>query len=154
MADAPALPQMNAGEPVPAGKGLRFANFFIDSIILNVIGFFVGVVLVVMLLSSGYTMDEEGNFTNMPLWMNLSLNFANIPITIAYFIILESLLGRTIGKLITGTKVVNAEGGTATMGQVVGRTFARFIPFEAFSFLGETSRGWHDSLSKTYVVKN
>jgi uncharacterized RDD family membrane protein YckC len=26
------------------------------------------------------------------------------------------------------------------------------IPFEAFSFLGDEGRGWHDSLAKTVVV--
>jgi uncharacterized RDD family membrane protein YckC len=26
------------------------------------------------------------------------------------------------------------------------------IPFEQFSFFGEDGKGWHDSISKTYVV--
>jgi hypothetical protein len=33
------------------------------------------------------------------------------------------------------------------------RTLSRFIVFEALSYLGSVSRGWHDSLSGTYVVK-
>lgn len=31
------------------------------------------------------------------------------------------------------------------------RTLCRLIPFDGFSFLG--SRGWHDSISDTYVVE-
>jgi hypothetical protein len=33
------------------------------------------------------------------------------------------------------------------------RTLSRFIIFEGLSYLGSVSRGWHDSLSGTYVVK-
>ena len=32
------------------------------------------------------------------------------------------------------------------------RSLCRFIPFEVFSFLGSEGRGWHDSMSNTYVV--
>lgn len=153
MVDAPAMPPRQEGTPVPARKGLRFANFFIDNIVLNIVTFGIGMVIGVMLISSGYEVDSQGNFVGVPLWVNIVINFVHIPITLAYYIIFEMTLGRTLGKLITGTKVVNAEGGDATVGQVIGRSFARYIPFEVFSFLGETGRGWHDSLSKTYVVK-
>ncbi|MEW4564294.1 RDD family protein [Bremerella sp. JC770] len=152
-AEAPAMPEMSQGTPVPARKGLRFANFFIDNVILNIVTFGIGIVIGVMLISTGYEVDAEGNFVGVPLWVNIVINFVHIPITLAYYILMEAALGRTLGKLITGTKVVNAEGGDATFGQVVGRSFARYIPFEVFSFLGQTGRGWHDSLSKTYVVK-
>ena len=30
--------------------------------------------------------------------------------------------------------------------------FIRLIPFEILSFLGMPARGWHDSISKTFVV--
>ena len=52
--------------------------------------------------------------------------------------------------------VVNEDGGRPRWGQVVGRTFARLIPLEPFSVLfsnHKKRRGWHDSLSKTYVVR-
>lgn len=76
-----------------------------------------------------------------------------IVIMLAYYIPLETLSGRTIGKLITGTKVVSEEGRIPSFSAVMKRTLSRFIPFEAFSFLGKDPRGWHDTLSKTYVVK-
>jgi uncharacterized RDD family membrane protein YckC len=66
---------------------------------------------------------------------------------------MEVAFGATVGKLITGTRVVSADGGSARAGQVIGRTFARIIPFEPLSFLvGDTTTGWHDSLSGTKVV--
>ena len=69
----------------------------------------------------------------------------------AYYVILEGMTGRTLGKLITGTKVVNERGEPPSFGQILGRTFSRFIPFEVFSFLAEDGRGWHDSVPGTYV---
>jgi uncharacterized RDD family membrane protein YckC len=70
-----------------------------------------------------------------------------------YYFAQEALFGRTIGKLITGTVVINASGGRPSTGQVLGRTLARVIPFEALSALGTPPTPWHDSLSKTRVVR-
>jgi hypothetical protein len=35
----------------------------------------------------------------------------------------------------------------------LGRSAARSIPFEPFSFLGGQPTGWHDRLSETRVVR-
>ena len=77
-----------------------------------------------------------------------------LPILLGYYILCEATTSRTLGKLVTGTKVVNEQGGKPSFGQIVGRSFSRLIPFEAFSFLGETSRGWQDRFPHTYVVKS
>ncbi|CAN0592803.1 unnamed protein product, partial [Laminaria digitata] len=37
--------------------------------------------------------------------------------------------------------------------RLLGRTAARFVPFEAFSFLGGDATGWHDRWSNTRVVR-
>lgn len=63
---------------------------------------------------------------------------------------MEGLYGASIGKLATGTRVVNAQGGRPALRQIV----ARWIPFEPFSVLfSNDRRGWHDSLAKTWVVR-
>ena len=36
---------------------------------------------------------------------------------------------------------------------ILGRTLIRIIPFEYFTFLRGRNPGWHDELSKTFVVK-
>ena len=59
--------------------------------------------------------------------------------------------GRSLGKLITGTMVVNENGSLPTSNDFLKRNFSRIIPFDAFSFFG--ARGWHDSWSNTKVVK-
>ena len=64
----------------------------------------------------------------------------------------ESLSGRTLGKLITGTIVVNENGKKPDFGTVFKRSLCRLIPFNAISFLFNPGLGWHDSISDTYVV--
>lgn len=127
---------------VPAGRGLRFLNFVIDYIAQTVIGIGVGFLVV-------FVGEEEGEAF---LDRTPSLVFG-ILILLGYYLVFEATTSRTLGKLLTGTKVVSQDGGEPTLGQIVGRTFARLIPFEAFSFLGPVPRGWHDSLPKTTVIK-
>ena len=127
---------------VPAGKGLRFANFIIDYIAQFVMAFVVGSVVTL-------TWGEQGS----DLLETIPDVVFGVFILLIYYLVLEGTTSRTLGKLVTGTKVVNEQSGKPTFGQVAGRTFARLIPFEAFSFLGLSGRGLHDALPKTYVIK-
>jgi uncharacterized RDD family membrane protein YckC len=69
-----------------------------------------------------------------------------------YYLTTEGIFNTSIGKTIMGNMVVDNVAGRPGIGQRIGRTFARLIPFEALSFVfGE--RGWHDDLTDTYVVK-
>jgi uncharacterized RDD family membrane protein YckC len=70
-----------------------------------------------------------------------------------YYPVFEGIFGRTPGKWITNTKVVNNDGTKPEMSAILIRTLCRFIPLEPFSFLGSEPVGWHDTLSKTRVVK-
>ena len=60
--------------------------------------------------------------------------------------------GQSIGKMITGTIVVTEDGQKPSFGQILGRSFARIVPFEPFSFLGNDASGWHDKWSETKVI--
>lgn len=73
---------------------------------------------------------------------------------ILYYILFESLLQRTPAKYLTGTIVVNEEGARPSTLQIIGRSFARIIPFEALSILfSDELKAWHDSMSGTKVVQ-
>lgn len=67
-----------------------------------------------------------------------------------YYPFFETIFGTTPGKIFTETRVITANGNKPTFINILGRTFARFIPFEPFSFFGKL--GWHDGLSNTQVV--
>ncbi|NJK94867.1 MAG: hypothetical protein HC905_08085 [Bacteroidales bacterium] len=51
-----------------------------------------------------------------------------------YYPFFEIILGATPAKFLTETRVTDEIGNKATPGKIMLRTFARFIPFESFSF--------------------
>ena len=73
------------------------------------------------------------------------------PIFFLYYALSEGLGGTTLGKLICGYTVIDEQANKISFGKAMLRTICRYIPFEQFSCFAE--RGWHDTLSKTYVVK-
>lgn len=150
-ANSPAEIAEVRGVPQSVGKRTRFANFFIDNIVVNVLCLGIGIVMGIMLVASGAQLGPDGSFDISP-GMELVLNLIGIPIALGYYLGMEAMFGRTLGKMVTGTRVVDANGNQPPFLHLLGRTFARLIPFEPFSFFGKEPRGWHDTLSKTYVV--
>ena len=73
-------------------------------------------------------------------------------ITIPYYIIIEGLAAQLIIKFLTGTIGVDNEGNKPSTETLIKRSFCRAIPLNAFSFLGEKSRNWHDTITDTCVV--
>jgi len=124
------------GEPLwDAPAGTRLLNLIIDSVCRALLGF----VGRAGFAAAGIEMDPLG-----------SLLFAFLSI-FAYYVVLEGFFGVTVGKVVTGTRVVALDGGKTGLLAVIGRTMARFVPFEPFSYLGGPV-GWHDSWSGTRVV--
>jgi uncharacterized RDD family membrane protein YckC len=138
-------PRSNVVEAEPtyalnrAGKGRRFGTFVVDYLCFLAFSMLIGVSIALLFGEAGIAAIES-----IP---DIVLGST---ILIVFYVFFEGLWGRTPGKFLFGTVVVNEEGEKATFGQVVARTLCRFIPFEVFSFLGE--RGWHDSISRTQVV--
>jgi len=130
-----------------ASHGKRFANRLIDLIacwaFMFVFAFFIGIILAIISPSAIQNFQDDSTL--------LEYTLAIVSIII-YYTLSEFIAGRTLGKLITGTKVVNENGGKPSFDTALLRTICRFIPFEAFSFLGDQAIGWHDTLSKTRVV--
>lgn len=69
-----------------------------------------------------------------------------------YYIYLEYNYQTTLGKHLTKTKVVKANGQKPGLNDIIVRTLCRLIPFDRFSYIF-TSNGFHDYLSKTTVIK-
>ena len=131
-----------------ASAGKRFANFLIDLVILYILTFMFAFT-VAMILAAVYPdalkYMVEGNVL-------LNYGFAFVVWSL-YYGLLEGGTGRSIGKFVTKTKVVDMNGNIPSYGAIFKRTLSRFIPFEAFSFLGSDAVGWHDQISDTRVVE-
>lgn len=132
-----------------ASQGQRFLNFGIDVLIQYVI-----------ILGMGTTIELIADITNnyaLSDWLESmsrsELLFYVVFTAFFYYYLTEMYFSRTFAKYFTKTIVVTNEGSKPNYKMIFIRTLCRFIPFEAFSFLSESSRGWHDKYSKTYVVK-
>jgi uncharacterized RDD family membrane protein YckC len=125
----------------PASAGLRFANRLVDAVVMMYILF-----TNLGLVSDVFSREEKFE----PEFFIL----LEIPFLILYYLILEALFNTSAGKAATGTTIVNENGERPRFAQILGRTFCRLIPFEAFSFLGAVPRGWHDTMTNTYVVES
>ncbi len=141
------LSKQNSAFLNTASAGQRFANYLIDMVFYLVFtfvfAFFLGIILSIVAPEFIASLDENN------VVFNYSVAFASI---ILYYLLFEFILGRTPAKYFTGTKVVDVNGNVPNFQTVLLRTICRFIPFEAFSFLGDDAIGWHDTLSKTRVV--
>ncbi len=131
---------------ITASGGLRFANYLIDFFGYIALSFLVGIFIAILSVLTGIDisfLDNMGKLTEY---------FLGFFLMSSYYLFFEGIFGQTPGKMITGTKVVTEDGEKAPFEKIMTRTLCRFIPFEAFSFLGTNSVGWHDSISKTSVV--
>ncbi len=129
-----------------ASLGTRFVNNLIDTLILFIIHIilsFISAVIYNMTLIYFFYFYNYGGF----LW-NV---FIGITVAFIYFFLWEYFSdGRTLGKYITGTKVISTDGKKPTGKQILSRSLYRIIPFEALTFFGEN--GWHDGLTDTRVI--
>jgi uncharacterized RDD family membrane protein YckC len=128
-----------------AGHGQRFLNYLLDTVFL--LGILFAGAFIYAVVTGGIVVEDEEEG-------ELMFQVIFIGVYTLYYAICEGLTGRTIGKLITGTKVVDATGNKPSFGKALARSLCRHIPFEPFSVLRSDARGWHDSIAKTWVVKS
>ena len=131
-----------------ASKSLRFLNFIIDLFIIYVIEISIGTTII---LIGDLTQSVTASNWVSSLSVVESF-FFGLVILFFYYLITEMYFSKTFGKYFTKTMVVKHDGSRPNMKSVITRTLSRLIPFEPFSFL-TAARGWHDTLSVTYVVK-
>lgn len=131
-----------------ATNGARFANYLIDSIALyvfTIIVIFVFVTIYTLLVPTANILQEDNSLIEYLIGFVMG---------IIYFTTLEYFTGgRSIGKYITKTKVITFDGEKPGFIDCLVRSLCRYIPFEPFSFFSGTDCGWHDSISKTRVIK-
>lgn len=126
-----------------ASKGARFANYLIDLVAFYIV-FFV-VITILMLISPAY---RE--------WMASASNIIQRLIGVISYILFSFAMetatgGRSLGKLITGTRVIMTDGQKPSAVNYFLRNIIRgIILVDQLSFLSEN--GFHDSWSNTRVI--
>ena len=132
-----------------ATNSQRFANFLIDSFACLIFNFFMSSIIDIILLFTVKDIDLRRLFASDIYVSNL--------INLIGFVLLYTLMegaskGRTLGKIITKTRVINYDLEPITWKDAFMRSIIRFVPFEPLSiYFGDAI--WHDKWSKTYVVR-
>lgn len=78
-----------------------------------------------------------------------------------YSVLLVGLKGQTIGKMVFGIKVVDAQGNVpgiprAFLREIVGKFFSAIAILLGYFWIGwdRRKRGWHDHIAGTFAVRN
>lgn len=123
-----------------ATRWRRLANLLVDLMACAFLSVLIGIVNATVSLSFGVDLIGAAG------------RFFGLAIMFMYYLLGEAVLGKTVGKFVTHTRVIAESGARAKPWQILARTVYRFVPFEALSFLGRSSYGWHDRWSKTRVI--
>jgi uncharacterized RDD family membrane protein YckC len=108
-------------------KGIRILNLIIDYISVLI---FSGLLIIVTGL------DKDSTAILLIIYL-------------LYYLIFESVSRRTLGKIITGTVVVNSDNSKPGLKNILLRSLLRFNPFDIISYLFGFEQGTHDKLSGT-----
>ena len=138
---------------IPASVGKRFANYLIDVIVFSFLLYFL-----LVLLAPVYPLANK-LITQQPVSLveQLMVSFTYG----LYMSVMEALLkGKTIGKLITGTRAVSETGFPVTAQTAFLRGLIRIIPFEQISAISLSFEPlsllppypWHDRWSTSIVI--
>jgi uncharacterized RDD family membrane protein YckC len=130
---------------VLASQWQRFGNFCLDMIFFYIFAYFFA-----------YPIGFILGFIGLGDFFSHNTFFPGVVLIVIYYVPQEAFNGRTLGKLITGTKAVNEDGTELSFGQAVKRNILRCVPFEAFTFLGYKGGPmpirFHDKFSGTKVI--
>lgn len=143
----------------PVSKFIRFINYMVDLVAIQVI--IKGVTFGIAYYLMGDNYNDHAFYHKIDLERLSILDVAAVKsnflvsfsVTFFYYFIFEAATrGRTLGKILTDTIAITQDGQPFTFRHALIRTLCRFIPFEPFSAL-LAYLPWHDSISKTAVVK-
>jgi uncharacterized RDD family membrane protein YckC len=120
------------------GVGTRSINFFVDTLIVFILAF------IGFKAHQWYVYYYRTTFYNFGWFFALAI--------LVYYTIAEGLTGRSVGKLLSQTRVVNRQGLRPSFGQVLVRSLLRLTIVDMF-FIAFLDKPLHDHLSKTEVVQ-
>jgi uncharacterized RDD family membrane protein YckC len=114
---------------------LRLANFIIDTSIISGIYIY---------LNSNYQITQEPGLSRT--------NVLGLIVFIIYYSLCEWLFGKTMGKFITKTSVLNDNGTKLNFSRALIKSVMRLIPLVQWTYVGKISHGWPDRFTNTMVI--
>ena len=137
-------------EYTEASKGQRFLNYLVDYFIMYfVVAYGTSYILMQILLAASPT-AAYNLFNGNEVFASYIIALFN---HLLYYTCCENFFrGHTLGKLVTGTRVIREDGEELTFKDAFLRSLSRLVPFEALSIWFGNGM-WHDVWTKTKVIK-
>lgn len=133
-----------------ADTGKRFINYIIDVIVFYLLFLGVGILMAIVSPETIDSLLAEEQSAGAALGDRI----LSILLYAIYMSLVEAIFkGKSLGKLITGTRAVNLDGSRISAGTAFARGFSRAVPFSAFSALGSPCNPWQDKWTNTIVVE-
>jgi uncharacterized RDD family membrane protein YckC len=138
-------------EYTEASNGQRFLNYLIDTLLMRYgVSYGTSYLLVQFLLAVSPQTAYDLFGGDGTLWAVYLIALLN---HLVYYTFCEKFLrGHTLGKAITGTRVIREDGEELTFKDAFLRSLSRLVPFEALSIWFGNGM-WHDTWTKTKVIK-
>jgi uncharacterized RDD family membrane protein YckC len=135
---------------VQASYNLRIINYIIDTI-----SYFIICLFLLFLSGVAYRLfDSEELLLSFEAGVTTLKGFFSwFAVWLFYYFFMEATFQKTIGKFVTGTKVVTKNGSKPDFIKVLIRTLIRAVPL-GFLSMNENRLGifWRDIASGTYVI--
>lgn len=129
-----------------ARRDLRLLNFVIDALIVCAVWYLLKTLL--------FTLDIDASLYQFTGLGSMAGGVLYGVLLLSYYLFCEAIWCRTIGKMVSGTMVVDRQGKPVSFYQALLRTLVRMIPIEWFSFITQDRPvGWHDEWSNTRVIE-
>jgi uncharacterized RDD family membrane protein YckC len=158
------------GAGTPADLGPRFLARLIDHVLLGIV---ISIIIVPIIIASAFaeaTGAGVGLFTTSFSGASFISGLVSAVIVIAYFALMESQMGQTVGKMVLGLRTEGPNGGKPTLEQAIRRNAwyaLAIIPilgglaqlaiaiYIAVTISNSATRtGWHDTFAAgTRVVR-
>ncbi len=115
-------PSPKTGDPQYAGLGRRFVALVIDFLLLSMVFFPVTrFVKGVWIMTAGDHLWGYGWFITDPLCISF------LAVIVLYFVLLEGMFGATVGKRLSGLRVIHVDGGTPGVMRALIRNLLRAV---------------------------
>lgn len=138
--------------PTRPGAGLRFAGALLDALTLSAVN-------LSLQLITGFTVPEPRTPDALAAYLRAMATVAGVSGLIALvYLTVGNALGRTLGKALVGTRVVDyrtgdrLSWGRALLRAAMMGVLALPAGLGFLSVLGRDGRGWHDLVAHSLVV--
>ncbi len=121
------VPSPSTALPI-AGQTKRFLTAILDNLVIFAMNYAMGLAVGIMLVATGGISPEIAGV------LQIVLTLVGWVLALIYYTLLEATTGKTLGKMVMGTKVLSSDGSTPTFGQCLGRSACRFIPLKRSVF--------------------